>query len=110
MVFNPHKLGMHKVLKHIPLNAIFDAPYKRMLKRAVNIADLRRIAKARSHKVSVSHEEKNIHWHVLENGKWMKRLIRYAFARPEFGPRISLIQVELELTNSFSFSSYLDGV
>ena len=58
MVFNPHKLGMHKVLKHIPLNAIFDAPYKRMLKKAVNIADLRRIAKARSHKVSVSNKEK----------------------------------------------------
>ena len=74
MVFNPHKLGMHKVLKHIPLNAIFDAPYKRMLKKAVNIADLRRIAKARSHKVSVSNKEKNIqdrdwicvHWHALE--------------------------------------------
>ena len=52
MVFNPHKLGFHKVLKHIPLNAIFDAPYKRMVKKAVNIADLRRIGKARAHKVS----------------------------------------------------------
>jgi hypothetical protein len=52
MLFNPHKLGVHKVLKHIPLNAIFDAPYKRALKKAVNIADLRIIAKSRAHKVS----------------------------------------------------------
>jgi L-lactate dehydrogenase (cytochrome) len=52
MMFNPHKLGIHKVLKHIPLNAVFDAPYKRALKKAVNIADLRLIAKARAHKVS----------------------------------------------------------
>jgi 4-hydroxy-L-threonine phosphate dehydrogenase PdxA len=51
MMFNPHKLGIHKVLKHIPLNAVFDAPYKRALKKAVNIADLRLIAKARAHKV-----------------------------------------------------------
>jgi L-lactate dehydrogenase (cytochrome) len=52
MIFNPHALGVHKVLKHIPLNAVFDAPYKRALKKAVNIADLRLIAKSRSHKVS----------------------------------------------------------
>jgi hypothetical protein len=52
MMFNPHKLGIHKVLKHIPLNAVFDAPYKRALKKAVNIADLRLIAKSRAHKVS----------------------------------------------------------
>jgi L-lactate dehydrogenase (cytochrome) len=51
MLFNPHKLGVHKILKHIPLNAVFDAPYKARLKRAVNIADLRAIAKARAHKV-----------------------------------------------------------
>lgn len=51
MVFNPHALGVHKVLKHIPLNAIFDAPYKRRLAKAVNIADLRLIAKARAHKM-----------------------------------------------------------
>jgi L-lactate dehydrogenase (cytochrome) len=51
MLFNPHKLGIHKILKHIPLNAIFDAPYKARLRRAVNIADLRGIAKARAHKV-----------------------------------------------------------
>jgi L-lactate dehydrogenase (cytochrome) len=51
MLFNPHKLGVHKVLKHIPLNALFDAPYKRALKKAVNIADLRILAKARSHKM-----------------------------------------------------------
>lgn len=51
MLFNPHKLGMHKVLKHIPLGAVFDAPYKAALKKAVNIADLRLIAKSRAHKV-----------------------------------------------------------
>lgn len=51
MLFNPHKLGVHKVLSKIPLNAIFDAPYKRALKKAVNISDLRLIAKARSHKM-----------------------------------------------------------
>jgi hypothetical protein len=52
MIFNPHKLGVHKLLKHIPLGAVFDIPYKRALKKAVNIADLRLIAKSRSHKVS----------------------------------------------------------
>lgn len=51
MIFNPHKLGVHKVLQHIPLNAIFDAPYKRAVQKAVNIADLRLIAKSRAHKV-----------------------------------------------------------
>lgn len=51
MIFNPHKLGIHKILQHIPLNAVFDAPYKRRLARAVNIADLRLIAKSRAHKV-----------------------------------------------------------
>ena len=51
MLFNPHKLGVHKVLKHIPLNGLFDMPYKAALKKAVNIADLRLIAKSRSHKV-----------------------------------------------------------
>ena len=51
MLFNPHKLGLHKVLKHIPLGAVFDAPYKAALKKAVNIADLRLIAKSRAHKV-----------------------------------------------------------
>lgn len=51
MIFNPHKLGIHNLLKHIPLNAVFDAPYKARLRRAVNIADLRIIAQARSHKV-----------------------------------------------------------
>ena len=51
MLFNPHKLGVHKVLKYVPLNAVFDAPYKRALKKAINIADLRLIAKSRAHKV-----------------------------------------------------------
>ena len=62
MLFNPHKLGLHKVLKHIPLGAVFDAPYKAALKKAVNIADLRLIAKSRAHKVrrkrtELSHEK-----------------------------------------------------
>jgi hypothetical protein len=51
MLFNPHKLGIHKVLEHIPLGKLFDAPYKARLRRAVNIADLRLIAKSRAHKV-----------------------------------------------------------
>lgn len=54
MVINPHKLGVHKLLKHIPLNAIFDAPSKARLRKAVNIADLRLCAKQRAHKVSVA--------------------------------------------------------
>ena len=51
MVINPHKLGVHKLLKHIPLNALFDAPSKARLRKAVNIADLRLCAKQRAHKV-----------------------------------------------------------
>lgn len=51
MIFNPHKLGLHKILRHIPLGAVFDAPYKARLRKAVNIADLRLIAKDRAHKV-----------------------------------------------------------
>lgn len=51
MIFNPHKLGVHKVLQHIPLGPVFDAPYKRRLAKAVNIADLRLIAKSRAHKM-----------------------------------------------------------
>ena len=47
----PHKLGVHKILKHIPLNAIFDYPAKQRLRKAVNIADLRLCAKQRAHKV-----------------------------------------------------------
>ena len=62
MIFNPHKMGVHKVLKHIPLNAVFDAPYQRAVKRAVNIADLRVIAKSRAHKVSDTRcHENNCH-------------------------------------------------
>jgi len=49
---NPHKLGIHKVLKHIPLNALFDMPSKRRLAKAVNIADLRLCAKQRAHKMA----------------------------------------------------------
>jgi len=51
MMFNPHKLGVHKVLQRIPLNGLFDAPYQKALKKAVNIADLRVIAKSRAHKM-----------------------------------------------------------
>jgi hypothetical protein len=64
---NPHKLGLHKIFKHIPLNAIFDMPSKRRLAKAVNIADLRLCAKARSHKVSnIFHVE---FMRKLENGE-----------------------------------------
>jgi L-lactate dehydrogenase (cytochrome) len=52
MIPNPHKLGLHKILKYIPLNAMFNAPSKARLAKAVNIADLRLCAKARAHKVS----------------------------------------------------------
>ncbi|GAX15612.1 hypothetical protein FisN_3Lh083 [Fistulifera solaris] len=51
MIFNPHKYGVHKFLQKIPLGAVFDAPYKARLKKAVNIADLRLIAKSRAHKM-----------------------------------------------------------
>ena len=51
MIFNPHKLGLHKVLKHLPLAGILDAPYRNAVQKAVNIADLRLIAKSRAHKV-----------------------------------------------------------
>jgi len=47
----PHKLGLHHILKHIPLNKIFDAPSKRRLAKAINIADLRDCAKMRAHKM-----------------------------------------------------------
>jgi len=47
----PHKLGLHHIFKQIPLNAIFDAPSKRRLAKAVNIADLRLCAKQRAHKM-----------------------------------------------------------
>ena len=60
MVINPHKLGVHKVLQHIPLNKVFDAPAKARLAKAVNIADLRLCAKQRAHKVSF-----NLRWLVL---------------------------------------------
>lgn len=51
MIFNPHKLGVHRLLRYIPLNALLDAPYKARLRRAVNIADIRSIAKARAHRM-----------------------------------------------------------
>ena len=63
--FNPHKLGVHKLLRNIPLNAVFDAPYKRALKKAVNIADLRLIAKSRAHKVSEISGFYTLHYAIL---------------------------------------------
>jgi L-lactate dehydrogenase (cytochrome) len=52
MLFNPHKvLKIHKLLKHVPLNGLLDRPYQRALKKAVNLADLRRIAQRRAHKM-----------------------------------------------------------
>jgi hypothetical protein len=74
MIFNPHKLGVHKVLQHIPLNVVFDAPYKRALKKAVNIADLRLIAKARAHKVSKKRDTK------LDRLALQERLLECAYS------------------------------
>jgi len=54
MIFNPHKLGLHKILQHIPLSRILDARHQAKLRKAVNIADLRRIAKGRAHKERTS--------------------------------------------------------
>mmetsp|Transcript_13469 Transcript_13469/g.19312 ORF Transcript_13469/g.19312 Transcript_13469/m.19312 type:complete len:432 (-) Transcript_13469:1379-2674(-) len=51
MPITPHSLGVDKILKHIPLNKIFDYPAQQRLKKAVNIADLRLCAKARAHKM-----------------------------------------------------------
>ena len=51
MIFNPHKFGLHKVFRHIPLSGLLDAPYRNALQTTVNIADLRHIAKARAHKM-----------------------------------------------------------
>ena len=62
MIPNPHKLGVHKILKHIPLNAMFDAPSKARLRKAVNIADLRLCAKQRAHKVSILYDMWNLQY------------------------------------------------
>jgi hypothetical protein len=52
MLLDPHKLGVHKILKHVPLNALFlDRPYQMAVQKAVNIADLRAIASKRAHKM-----------------------------------------------------------
>lgn len=49
---DPHKLGVHKILRHFPaLNALFDRPYQNAVQKAVNIADLRQIAHRRAHKM-----------------------------------------------------------
>lgn len=52
MIFNPHKvLSIHKLLRHVPLNALLDRPYQRAVRKAVNIADLRRVAQQRAHRM-----------------------------------------------------------
>lgn len=51
MLFDPHRLGVHKVLQHVPLNALLDRPFQAAVQRAVNIADLRKIASRRAHKM-----------------------------------------------------------
>jgi len=48
---NPHKIGIHKILRKIPLNKILDVASKRKLAKAINIADLRQCAKQRAHKM-----------------------------------------------------------
>jgi hypothetical protein len=57
MIVNPHKLGVHKILKHIPLNGVLDAQHQAKLRKAVNIADLRLIAKSRAHEVRAVHQD-----------------------------------------------------
>ncbi|GMI23822.1 hypothetical protein TrCOL_g8663 [Triparma columacea] len=47
-----HRMGVHKVLSKVPLvKPILEAPYARAVDNAVNIADLRKIAKWRAHKM-----------------------------------------------------------
>ena len=75
MVINPHKLGVHKVLQHIPLNKVFDAPAKARLAKAVNIADLRLCAKQRAHKVSFKIVCGLVCGHALP-GTWAYHVLR----------------------------------
>lgn len=52
MLFNPHKVGLHRVLRHIPLvGRLLDARHQARLRRAVNLADLRQIARDRAHRM-----------------------------------------------------------
>jgi L-lactate dehydrogenase (cytochrome) len=44
-------------LKHIPLNGVLDAQHQAKLRKAVNIADLRLIAKSRAHEVRAVHQD-----------------------------------------------------
>ena len=47
-----HKLGIHRVLSKVPFaREILNVPSQRRLAAAVNIADIRECAKARSHKM-----------------------------------------------------------
>ena len=84
MAITPHGLGVHKVLKYIPLNKIFDYPSKRRLAKAVNIADLRLCAKARAHKVGqgsfVAWENKYTELIECELGTFSSYLTLHSFA------------------------------
>ncbi|CAB9513575.1 Peroxisomal (S)-2-hydroxy-acid oxidase [Seminavis robusta] len=52
MIFNPHKLGVHKVLQYIPwMGRLLDIQHQARVRQAVNIADLRNIARGRAHKM-----------------------------------------------------------
>lgn len=53
MLFNPHKLGVHKVLRPIakPVARLLDAAHQANVGRAVNIGDLRAVARRRSHRM-----------------------------------------------------------
>ena len=51
MLFNPHKLGIHKLLQFVPINRLLDRKYQNLVARCVNISDLRNVAKLRAHKM-----------------------------------------------------------
>ena len=77
MIFNPHKLGLHKVLKHVPLAGVLDAPYRNAVQKAVNIADLRLIAKSRAHKVRYSYLGFFICYNELGLNEYLSLLLFY---------------------------------
>ena len=51
MLLDPHKLGVHKILQHVPLSELLNRPFQAAVEKAVNVADLRVIASQRAHKM-----------------------------------------------------------
>ena len=95
MIPNPHKLGVHKILKHIPLNAMFDAPSKARLRKAVNIADLRLCAKQRAHKVSILYDMWNLQYCAYDMFMIAMFCIHNMFIITQFGTLSSLTYLSL---------------